>query len=416
MARAWSSSAARQLSVFALAVCARLAYLFRFRPTMESAYWAISEQLARTGELAINGAAVSDYEPLYLMFLAAARTLTGDRVILVQILQLIVASLGAVYLYRLSFALTGSMRVATIAGALFALHPLLIRQASSATDLWLAALLLVAFASAFVSMRRMPDAAVAGLWIGLAVVTRSMTLPVFAGGVVLLLAMRKTVLAVPFVVTAMLLIAPFVIRTYQVSGSWWPTRSGMALYVGNSPYSAALLPAEDLDLLQVPAAELIAREQPDLSPDAPEYAARLDAFLTRRSVDYMMERPFATLGQKLLNVAYLFSPTLVPSRLATRETTVTVDRHGEVSVEHSVPRPRIETLAYGVAASVILVTAAIGVYLRRRRLGEDAVLWIVAGVFVVVNAVYVPATRYMAPMLFVMLFYSAVSLSEKRYR
>ena len=416
MARAWSSSAVLQLSVFALAVCARLAYLFLFRPAIESAYWSISAHLARTGELAIDGAPVSDYEPLYLLFLAAARTLTGDRVIAVQILQVVIASLGAVCLYRLSLTLTSSKRTATVAGVLFALHPLLVRQASAAADLWLATTLLAAFASAFVSMRGTADAAVAGLWIGLAVVTRSMTLPILAGSVILLLATRKAAPAVALAAMAMLLVAPFIARNYQVGGSWWPTRSGMALYVGNSPYSAALLPSEDLDLLQVPAAALIAREQPNLTPDAPEYAATLDAFLTRRSVDYMMERPLATLGQKLLNVAYLFSPTLVPSRLATPETTVTIGPQGEVSVERSVPRPRAETIAYGVAATVVLVTAAVGVYLRRRRLGEDAVLWIVAGVFVVVNAVYVPATRYMAPMLFVMLFYSAVSLSQKRYR
>jgi hypothetical protein len=416
MARAWSSSAGLQLCVFALAVCARLAYLFRFRPTIESAYWSISEHLARTGRLALNGAAVSDYEPLYLIFLAAARTLTGDRVFLVQILQVGLASLGAVFLYRLSFALTGSMRVATIAGALFAVHPLLVRQASAATDLWLATTLLVAFAWAFVTMRGTADAAVAGGWIGLAVLTRSMTLPVLAGGVALLLATRRIALVMPFVAASLLLIAPFAVRNYQVSGSWWPTRSGMALYVGNSPYSAALLPPEDLDLLQEMAAVQIARERPDLSPDAPEYPAAIDAFLTRRAVDYMMERPFLTLGQKLLNVAYLFSPTLVPSRIATPDTTVTIDPRGAAIVERSVPRPRVETIAHGVATTVILVTAAIGMYLRRRQLGDDALLWIVAAVFIVVNAVYVPATRYMAPMLFVMLFYSAVSLSQKRYR
>ena len=112
-----------------LAASARLAYLFQFLPTMESAYWSISEQLLRTGTLTIDGVAVTDYEPLYLMCLAAARTLVGDRMILVQILQIAVVSLGAVFLYQLSLALTGSTRAATIGGVLFAVHPLLIRQA-----------------------------------------------------------------------------------------------------------------------------------------------------------------------------------------------------------------------------------------------------------------------------------------------
>ena len=400
------------LLLFALAACARLVYLFQFRPSIDSAYWALSGHLVRTGRMTLDGAAVTDYEPVYLMFLAVLRTLVGDRVILVQVLQIGVASLGAPFLYRLSLALAGSTRAATIAGVLFALHPLLIRQASAASDLSLVTTLLVVFASAFVSMRSGAGAAVAGFWLGLTVLTRSMTLPVLAGGVAILIAGRKMVLVVPFGAAAALLIVPYVARNHLVSGSWWPTRSGMALYIGNSPYTATLLPGEDLDVLQEVAVAVVARARPDLSPASADYPAAFDAALTRLAVDHMMERPFVTLGRKLMHVGYLFSPMLVPSRIATPDTTVRIGEDGQAVVERSVPRPRLETMAYGMAATFVLLTAAAGVYLRRRDLGHDAILWIVAAVFIVVNAMYVPATRYTAPMLFVLLFYSGVALAR----
>lgn len=399
------------LLLFALAACARLAYLVVFHPSLDSAYWTISAHLARTGSLAVNGAPVTDYEPLYLVFLAAARTLAGDRVVLVQIFQIGVASLGAIYMYRLTLALAGSPRAATIGGVLFALHPLLIRQASAASDLSLVTTLLVAFAYAFVSIRSAAGAAVAGVWIGLAVLTRSMTLPVLAGGVAVLIASRRTALAVPLAVAALLLIAPYVARNHLVSGSWWPTRGGINLYIGNSPYTAALLPAHDLDLLQEPAYAMVERERPDLHADAPGYAAEVDTFLNRRALGYMMERPLRTLREKVMNIGYLLSPYLVPLHIATADTRVAIDGHGGAGVEHSRARPVVEVVAHAAATAFVLLTAVPGMYVRRRLLTQDAILWCIAATFVGVNAVYVPASRYAAPMIFVLLFYSGVALS-----
>ena len=68
-----------------------------------------------------------------------------------------------------------------------------------------------------------------------------------------------------------------------------------------------------------------------------------------------------------------------------------------------------------LAASVlVLPTAALGIFMRRRLLKQDAILWAIAGTFIVVSAVYVPATRYVAPMLFVPLFYSGVAPGRLR--
>ena len=171
-----------------------------------------------------------------------------------------------------------------------------------------------------------------------------MTLPVLAGGVAALIAARRTARVLPFVAAA-ILIAPFVVWNYVASGSPWLTRSGMNLYIGNSPHTAALLPQDDLDLLQEVANAVIARERPDLREDAPNHAAEADRFLSRRALGYMMERPFGTLRDKVVNVGYLFSPYLVPLRVATPDTRVVIGPEG-ATVEHAASRPRSEVVAW----------------------------------------------------------------------
>ena len=64
--------------------------------------------------------------------LGVAKLVFGERHVLIQLIQTCVAAAGAVLLYQLTMQLTSSRRAAAWAGALFAMHPLLIRQASAA--------------------------------------------------------------------------------------------------------------------------------------------------------------------------------------------------------------------------------------------------------------------------------------------
>jgi len=61
---------------------------------------------------------------------------------------------------------------------------------------------------------------------------------------------------------------------------------------------------------------------------------------------------------------------------------------------------------------VPLVGCAAGVYLRRRELGRDAILWSIFATFATVNAFYVPATRYTAPMQLLLMFCFAVAMAR----
>ena len=101
--------------LFCAAALPRLAYLLLIHPPIESQYWALSGSLVRTGTFTIDGLPVTDFEPLYPLFLAGARLIARDSVLAVQLLQIAVASLGAVLLYRLVLGQTGSARAGVFA-------------------------------------------------------------------------------------------------------------------------------------------------------------------------------------------------------------------------------------------------------------------------------------------------------------
>src|SRR5688572_14094447 len=161
------------------------------------------------------------------MFLAAAKLLFGERHVLIQLLQASVAAAGVVPLYYLTRRLTASRAAAIWAGALFAVHPLLVRQASAASDLAITTTLLTACALTFVRIHDLRAAAVAGVMIGIAVLTRSMVLPVAALAMGILLMREQRRQAAALGLAAAVVIAPMVVRNYLVSGSLSVTRSGV---------------------------------------------------------------------------------------------------------------------------------------------------------------------------------------------
>ncbi len=398
--------------LFCAAALPRLAYLLLIRPPIESQYWALSGSLVRTGTFTIDGLPVTDFEPLYPLFLAGARLIARDSVLTVQLMQIAVASLGAVLLYRLVLGRTGSARAGVFAGLLFAGYPMLVRHAATVGDSSLTTVLLVGFAGAAASIAGVASAAIAGAWLGLSMLSRAMVLPlmVLVGAVLVRRGQARDAAVVAGV--AMLLVLPWWIRNHRANGSWWPTRSGINLFIGNSPYTAALLPDYDLDLLEPVAYELAMTARPDIVPGSADYIPRIDAYLTSAAIEHMKASPVRTITEKLANVGYFLSPRLIPLYVSGPETRVTLAPLDKAVVEAPVTRPRIEVISHTLAASFVMLAAVAGIYLRRHVLAHDFALWAIACVFVVVYAVYVPATRYRAPMEFVLFFYAAVALAR----
>jgi 4-amino-4-deoxy-L-arabinose transferase-like glycosyltransferase len=401
-------SALRTISVFCAAALVRLIYLLVVRPPFETTYWALSTSLMHEGSLALGGARTTDFEPLYPACLALARILSGDRPLVVQVAQCLIASLGAAFLYRLALRLTGHTSLAITAALLFAFDPLLVRQSAAPADSALVTTLLAAFAYFFVAAQDSFGMARAGLVLGLAVLTRSMTLPLAAFVATLLVARRRARAALPLTMAVLLLVVPLVLRNRSVNGSWWPTRSGLNLYIGNSPYTAALLPDYDLDVLEEHAAALVEQELPE-STQSTDYDRAADMYLTRHAVAHMVEHPWRTLGQKALNLWYFLGPRLVPRDVMSPDTRAVI-QSGGVIVEHARTRPWLEVVSYTAFSGPVLIAAVAGLYLRGRDRSRDGVLWCIAANFVIIHALYFPATRYRAPMEIVLLFYAAVAV------
>jgi uncharacterized membrane protein len=188
-------------------------YLVVARPPFAPEYWLLADGLLHDGSLAIEGVKTTEYEPLYAIFLAGIRLVARDRLFLVRLLQVAMASTGAIYLYRLAEALTGRARVAVISAGLYAFDPLLVREAVVHGEATLMIPLLVAFTYYFVMSRTTFGAAVAGVWLGIVILTRSMAVPLVAAGAVLLVADRRYREALALSSAALLVIAPMLARS-----------------------------------------------------------------------------------------------------------------------------------------------------------------------------------------------------------
>jgi hypothetical protein len=401
----------RTLQLFLVAYVARLTYLIVFTPSFTGDYWAMSDALLRDGSLAINGIKTTDFEPLYPGFIALSRFVTRDYVLLVQLLQIAAASLGAVFAYRLALVLTGNRRCAAITAGLYACYPLLVHEGVIQSDNAILTTLLIGFAAAFAAATTTRDATIAGVWLGLVALTRTMALPLIPLSGISLWVQRRRREAVALTIVSAALVAPMPIRNYLVNRSWVPTRSGMNLFVGNHPYTAGLVPDYTVDLLQ-DQAFIVTHAAGTSATEPVEQIGRNDTILRREALAYMAQDPLETAGQKLRNVVYFFWPLLVPYYETTADSRIVVLADGQLTVVGYKSRPAIEHIAYTGPYVFVLSAAFAGLYLRRSVLYRDAILWCIVVTWVAVYTAFFPATRYRAPISFVLLFYAAVALER----
>jgi len=397
------------LCIFAFAAGIRLAYLALARPYFTRYYWHSASGLLQTGSLSLDGVQTAALEPLYPLFLAAARWPMGDRPLLVQAAQALVASAGAVCLYRLAAALTGRRRPAIAAALLYAAYPLLVHHSIDGTESALLGTLLIAFAHRFVTMRSSIGAATAGLWLGLAVLTRMVALPLVVLAPLLAAARSARAAALIAAVSAAVL-APYGMRNYALNGAVVPSRSGINLFISNCEYAPGVIAAYGPDILMPYAESRIAAEGLADLPLTPEAEQQRDAAYLRLAIAEMRRHPLETLRLKIRNVFDFFSPVLVPYRDRSEATTVSFGPSGQVAVVHGVARPLRHRIAYSISYAAVLVLAAFGVWRRRGHGAADAILWCTLLTFAAVHAVFFPATRYRAPVEFVLLFYSGVGV------
>jgi hypothetical protein len=396
--------------VWCAAAGVRLLYLIVGRPPFTIYYyWDIAGSLLQNGSVSLEGAQTASVDLLYPLFLAAMRLALGDRPLFIQAVQALVAAAGAVYLLKLTAALTDSRRAAIAAAALFAVYPLLIRHSVDGTDSALLTTALIAFAYHFVTARSARDGAAAGAWLGIAMLARTVAWPLVVIAP-LVAAARSRRVAITMMGIGLAMLTPAVARTYAVSGALVPTRDGINLFKANCEYASGVMAAYSVDVLG-PYAEsrLAAFGLADL-PLTPAIERQRSVAFRRLALDEMRSHPFATLWLKIRNVVYFFSPVLVPYRQVTALTTIRLGVNGTSVVENTIPRPLSYRLAYSLSYSLVMAFAAFGVYRRRDAFRRDAILWCILFTFAAVHAIFFPTTRYRAPVDFVFLFYAAVGL------
>jgi 4-amino-4-deoxy-L-arabinose transferase-like glycosyltransferase len=412
----------RSALVFAMCALPRLLAGFLFPPRTSGYYDELATSLLTTGTLGFDSVPSTYIEPLYPLFLAGARLVTGHSVELAIVLQIGVASFGGVLFYRLASRLANP-RTGFCAAVFYALYPYLVRQSVARLEITLCATLAIAAALSLTRVERTRDAIASGALLGLLMLTRT-SFVVAALGAAAWLAWQGRPstrlgagpatslgtgrrLGAVLLLTALLVEGPWLVRNMRVDGAPLPSRIGENLYVSTSDY-AAMLPLHDIDLF-VPLALADVSAEVERMPPSRQERGTDDAML-KRGLAFVRDHPGRVLWLKARNALYLLSPQLLPREAKSAETFAARDG-GTLRIVNAARRPWIGEAAHAAAQSVLLVLAAIGVARRGIR-GRDAPLLIMLAAQAAVCVVFFPTTRLMAPVMFVPMFYAAAGLNR----
>ena len=311
-------------------------------------------------------------EPLYPLFLAGARWPLEDRPLPVQGRRRWWRRWGDLSLqaHARAHGQEGRRRRRRRADGLY---PLLVRHAVAGVESALLTTLLIAFAYQFVTIRTVWGAAATGAWLGLAVLTRAVALPlVLAAPLVSAFRSGRTADAVTMASVTILVLAPFGLRNYTLNGTIIPARGGVNLFISNCEYAPGVVATYGADILLTYAESKLAAEGLLDLPPTPDLERQQDAAYFRLALAEIRRHPGNTLALKIRNVFDFFSPILVPHRETTDATTIRFGQSGQSTIEHTVARPLAHRVAYSASYGLVLALAAFGVYVRRRGLAADS--------------------------------------------
>ena len=318
----------------------------------------------------------------------------GDALWLVLLIQIVVASAGAVLLFQIGLTISGSPRAATIGALFYALDPYsraaidLVHRAAVPRDAPLWALQqILATTSSKGGAAGDAQQALVGALLGALVFTRASLGPVVVVAVGLLARRRGWRAALVAGATTALVIAPWLIRNYRLDGSLLPSRVGENLFASTSPFAVGFLPEHDVDLLMPFVFQIVDRELAQVPP--PELHAATERLLRARAVEFARSNPAETLALKTRNVCYLFWPGLLPVEAKSDDTSAVLE-DSRVRIVGAQPRPRSWEWLHLSVRSVLLACALVGLVVRRRRWREDAILLAVILTVAVVHVVFFP--------------------------
>ena len=379
----------------------RLAALAVFPPE-RTLYLTLALNLAERGAYALDAKTTTYLEPFYPVLLAGARLVSGGMWWPMLVVQIAIASLGGVALFAIARARTGSDRVAWIAAGLYACSPYLVRQAASFMEITVGTTLAIAAVWSVDRARTAGRAALAGLVFAAMALTRFSLLPA-ALGAIAVIAGREGLsrAAIAAGVTAAAL-TPWLLFSRATDGTLLPPRVGENLFVSTGEWADALVPRVNVDVLLPITEDLVRREL------GPSYSlADRDRLLRDRAVAYARAHPARTIGLKLKNLACILQPRLLPFTERSGSAEIV---GGTLVIPPQTRRPLAFELAAGGFQALLLIGGAAGVWKRRYHLaGADAILLVVAASIAAVTVVFFPTSRLLAPMTFVLMFYTAVT-------
>jgi hypothetical protein len=369
----------------------------------------MSTSLLSHGVLGYDGTPSTYYEPLYPIFLAIARWIGEEHLLFVLVVQALVGSIGGVYLYELALGLGRSASTAGIAAATYAFYPYLVAQSPALEEVTLFTTLLIAGAYHYTNGERLGHSLACGAMFGLALLTRTVALPIVLLGALALAARKRISNACLIAGVALLLYAPYAARNHRIDGSMLPTRSGFNFFKANCAYSEAVIPSYMVDVLNAYAADVLGAGIRDAEHTTER---EIDRFYTARAVDFVRKHPVQSAIRWLRNAFYLFYPRLVPYHPIGPATRAKLVGPNEIVVTDPGARGIAEEIGYTLSYGPILLAAMVGVYLRRRELERDRILYLIVFSFVAVYSVSWPATRVRAPMDFVLIFFAACAIDR----
>lgn len=398
----------------------------------DTLYYALSTGLVRDHLLAINGGVTARIEPFYPMALAAGRLFTGEHPDALVVLQILAASAGGVLLFLFTRDQAADARAAWIAALLYAASPYLIRQSVAFMEVTAATVLLIAAALVLqrVFFRLKAEATkptkteatqpaiswlplsagslLVGLLLSAIVLTRFSLAPIAIGAVMLigLRAGARRALLVIAVAAACLL--PCLLFNRVTTGTLLPPRVGENLFVSTSEYARPIVPTLNVDLL-LPLVDELVRDEMVRRGNANYDLADQDRLLWDWAIAFARSHPVDTLAMKSKNLACIFQPRLLPFyEMSGRATLV----DGRLEIPEQESRPLIFEVAAAGFQALLLAGAVTGLVMRRDQWRDDAFLLVVAITIIGVQTVFFPTSRLLAPMTFVLIFYTAVAMTR----
>jgi 4-amino-4-deoxy-L-arabinose transferase-like glycosyltransferase len=216
------------------------------------------------------------------------------------------------------------------------------------------------------------SAAWAGFVLSLDVLTRATIAP-FAVLAALWLFARHRRAALLYACVAALVVAPWLIRSYRLTGTpALTTETGLQIWDGNNAYTFSHYPEESIDLSKGVAFDAMsATEQAELNGLGDNEAVR-DRWFRRKGIDYIRANPWQTVANGFRKNEAAFGWLLSPRR--------------------SFGPNLLHALSYGP----VMLLGLWGIWSRRHRWREDSLIYAAFLSFVGVTAVFFGHTSHRA--------------------